>query len=272
MDPLFKLNPLPLPFHTSPQPPSLYPKDEIPNCKTPTRMTRQPLIKLSCQVPHLWQPSPWNKGKVMVFIMIPHVITKPIQRSVVRERFLRERDVNVLSVLRGCPLEGFGGGGGEDVVFCDEVACTRMQGSGEEGREDEVDEWFPAKRGDEEVVGSKLSEDIKVMQQRQPLSLHKHRPNRIKEDLKGAANQPPNRHNQKEKECKAGRAKCTRKTPSQERSAKTAPQTSSVNQYQPHQSPKTCDAPNDTAETPRSTATQSVNSQTPQNTDLPGDS
>jgi hypothetical protein len=135
----------------------------------------------------------------MVFIMIPHVITKPIQRSVVRERFLRERDVNVLSVLRGCPLEGFGGGGGEDVVFCDEVARAGMQGSGEEGREDEVDEWFPAKRGDEEVVGSKLSEDIKVMQRRQPLSLHKHRPNRIKEDLKRAANQPPNRHNQKRK-------------------------------------------------------------------------
>jgi hypothetical protein len=133
MDPLLKLNPLPFPFNTSPQPPSLGPKNEIPNRKTPARMTRQPLIKLSGQFPHLWQPSPRNKRKVMMFIMIPHIVTQPIQRSVVRERFLWERNFNVLSVLCGGALEWLGGGGGEDVVFCDKVACAGMKGSSEKG-------------------------------------------------------------------------------------------------------------------------------------------
>ena len=46
----------------------------------------------------------------------------------------------------------------------DEVASAGVQGAGEEGGEDQVDERFRTKGSNEEIVEEELGDDVKEMQ------------------------------------------------------------------------------------------------------------
>ena len=71
----------------------------------------------------------------------------------------------------------------EDVVFGDEVACDRVQGTGEEGAQDEVAERLAADILYKKVINRELHEDVEGMDAREGQVVDHHWAKCVEEDL-----------------------------------------------------------------------------------------
>jgi hypothetical protein len=155
-------------------------QDELPDNVDPAVVARQILVKLLCHLPHGGQTSPWDGGKVVVLVVQTDVVGEPVQWAVVGEG-LRDGDVVLGVALLGSDAL-------VDVVLGDEVACERVQATGEEAGQEEIENWLD-RRAREEVEGQvegKLHNDVEVVDPGVLNSVDGHGANGVEEDLEGA--------------------------------------------------------------------------------------
>jgi hypothetical protein len=66
-------------------------------------MSRQRIIILRGKIPQLWKSSPRNGREIMMFVMIPNIISHDIPPTIITVSFL------ILAI--------------PEVMFCDEMTC-----------------------------------------------------------------------------------------------------------------------------------------------------
>jgi hypothetical protein len=93
-------------------------------------------VELAGNVAQLVQPGPGDGGEVVVLVVQADVVSEEVEGSVVGEG-LRDLEL-VVDVLL------LGGDGLVDVMLGDEVAGQGVQGAGEEGGEEEVEDGVGA--------------------------------------------------------------------------------------------------------------------------------
>lgn len=153
--------------------------NETPEHVDPTVVSRERGVELVGDLAQLGQACPGHSGEVVVLVVITNIVGQDVERTVVTVRL-----GNGYLVFRiGC----FGGHGLVHVVLGDEVACGRMEGSGQEGREEEVQEGIPRlQSGDENVVEEELDDKVEKMDPGEGHLEHAHGADGIEEDLKCA--------------------------------------------------------------------------------------
>lgn len=154
-------------------------QDESPQHIDPAVVSRQRRIELVRNRPQLRQPCPRHGGEVVVLIVVAHVVCEYVQRAVVAV-CLGDRHA-IVRVL------GLRGDGLVDVVLGNEVACSRVQATGEEGRKEEVEKRLPG-IGDfnEDSVEDELNGEVDEMHPGEGHLENTHGPDGVEEDLEGA--------------------------------------------------------------------------------------
>ena len=145
-------------------------------------MVRQIGIELVGDLPQLGQARPGDGGEVVVLVVQADVVGEEVERAVVAERLGDGQVVGRVAGLRGHLLV--------DVVLGDEVAGGRVQGSGEEGREEQVEDRVereePGQLGGQDVVEAELDGHVERVDARQGDLVDHHGPQGVEEDLEGA--------------------------------------------------------------------------------------
>jgi len=138
-------------------------------------VVRQIIIELVSDAVQLWETGPGNSGEVMVLVVQADVVRQDVERAVVR--------ISLWDRYLICGVEGRGLGLFEDVVFSNEVACTGMQASRQEGAEDQVSHCFSTDELGKNVVKDKLHHDVEEVDLGHWELVYEHRTQCVEENL-----------------------------------------------------------------------------------------
>ena len=153
-------------------------KDEAPNGVAPALVARQRVVEFASNVSHSVETGPGNGREIVVLVVKTDVVGEPVERSIVREG-LGHGDL-VLGVASR------GGDGLVDVVLGDEVASQGVQTSGEEGREQEVEQRVDRGVLEEDKIEGDLDKDIEGVDAGQGNAVDGHGSQGVEEDLESA--------------------------------------------------------------------------------------
>jgi len=135
----------------------------------------QIVIELMSDAVQLWEASPGNSREIMVLIVQADVVRQDVERAVVR--------VSLWDRYLICRVEGRGLGLFEDVVLSNEVACTGMQTSRQEGAENQVSHCFSTNKLGKNVVKDKLHHDVEEVDLGHWELVYEHRTQCVEENL-----------------------------------------------------------------------------------------
>lgn len=153
--------------------------DEAPDSINPALVAGQVVVELARNLVQLVQPGPGHGGEIVVLVVQADVVGQEVEGPVVAEG-LWDGDV-VLGVA------GLGRDSLVDVVLRDEVASQRVEGTGEERREDEVKQRLTrSDASDQEVVECELHQHVDKRNPGEGHAEDEHRAQGVEQDLEGA--------------------------------------------------------------------------------------
>lgn len=166
-----------LPLNPTPNAHALV-KDEPPEHIRPAPVVRQIAVELPRHLVQHRQPRPRHGREVVVLVVITDIVREHVERAVVAEG-LGDGDA-------ASRVARLGAHGLVDVVLGDEVAGQRVQGAGEGGGQQEVEQGVCPDVGDEDVVEGELDSDVDEVDAREGDGHDGHGADGVEEDLEGA--------------------------------------------------------------------------------------
>jgi hypothetical protein len=153
-------------------------KDEAPDGVAPALVTGQRVVEFVSNISHSMETGPGDGGEVVVLVVKTDIVGEPVERSIVGEG-LGHGDLVLGIASRG-------GDGLVDVVLSDEVAGQGVQTSGEEGREQQVEERVDRGVLEEKKIERDLNNDVEEVDLSQGNAVDGHGSQGVKEDLESA--------------------------------------------------------------------------------------
>ena len=152
--------------------------NELPDDIHPAFVRWQVIVKLVRDLVQFVQTRPRHGRKVVVLIVQADVVGEEVEHAVVRVRL---RDRNLVGLVQ-CLLVWLL----EDVMLCDEMACTRVQRSCQEATQNHVSKGFSTDGLYEGVVEDELCDDVEEVDLGQRELVDEHGTKGVEEDLESA--------------------------------------------------------------------------------------
>lgn len=152
---------------------------EPPEHVNPTVMSRKRIVEFSSDLAKFGKTRPRHGREIVVLVVIANVVGHDVERTVIT---IGLGNGNLIVWIRCFRSDGL-----VNVVLGNEVTSRGVEGSGEEGRQEEVKKRLPrAQSREEDVIKSDLDNKVEEMHPGEGHLEHTHRPNSVEEDLEGA--------------------------------------------------------------------------------------